>query len=480
MPYTPYNPSLLAPSPVSIRPKPLLQDRLANQNIIHNRYLLEKTIGKGSYGKVKLAIDLQDPQRMCRRALKFIAIDSVKKPAHVTRLRRETVLLRCLNHPHLVKLTDHFQTNDDLVLVLEHVNGQDLFDRITKHPQQRLPEPEARAIFRQLVSALHYCHHHNVVHRDIKPENVMLTEAGVVKLIDFGFANWFDQLESGKHKLETNCGSPLYAAPEIVRGQPYRGPEVDCWSLGVVLVAMLTGSLPFEDDALKVLYEKICRGSYTLPKYVSPQAADLIARMLVVDGQQRATILEIREHPWVKEGFGNAPDPYIPVRRPLSMFDPTVIRSMSVDLNMDIQSVRQELMARPNHGAFACLYRLYQEQMDREGIVKSSQQQFHYTAPAADSCPDWVRVSKIDVNEATVGLLKFDCDYLMRCVNRHIYEQQRQTQPSNEARSSKRKQSSDVVHHPQPSPHSNFIQQAVGHLNSQFKRIKNMINQTDV
>lgn len=269
--------------------------RMANGSIVGDRYRLEKTIGKGSYGKVKLAVDLHTCQQV---AVKFIARSSIRKPAHKTRIRREINLLKALHHPNIVSLYETVETPTDIVLMMEYVPGADLFERLVAKHDQRFSEDEARCIFEQLVSAIEYCHQHRVIHRDLKPENVMVDDDGVVKLIDFGFANMYHP----RGYLETNCGSPLYAAPEIVQGVRYVGPEVDVWSLGVVLFAMLTGKLPFEDEHLKGLYEKICAGSYVIPEYLSAGAQDLIRGALTVNPRHRITIGQAARHPWM-HGF---------------------------------------------------------------------------------------------------------------------------------------------------------------------------------
>ena len=451
--------------------------------------MLERTIGKGSYGKVKLAIDLSDPARHMKRALKFIAVDNIRKPAHVHRLRRETALLRCLHHPHLVKLVDHFQTDTDLVLVFEYIGGQDLFDRITRHPNQRLSESEARQVFRQLVSALDYCHYHHVVHRDIKPENVMIGEGGTVKLIDFGFANLFDRSQ----RLETNCGSPLYASPEIVRGQPYVGPETDCWSLGIVLYAMLTGTLPFEDDALKVLYEKICRGTFSIPSHVSLAAQDLLRQMLVVDGRQRADISKVRYHPWTCEGYPGPPDSFIPIRNatatPMNQLNMKAMGRVAADFAIeDWTRLQFDVLHQPDSSSHS-LYHLYTEQADRE-MYERRRQRYYNTAS------DWVRLQLTDNHnnededdyedgldnvQGAKGLLRFDFVGLMRRVQAAQQSQPvvpKQLQGSID--SSVGSTDPGQPMHPQPIPHASFLQQAVGTLNSQFRRIRNIINGTSV
>ena len=267
--------------------------RMSNGTVVANRYRLEKTIGKGSYGKVKMATDLSTGNVV---AVKFIAKSSIKKPAHSVRIQREINLLTALHHPNIVRLFATLDTPHDIILVMEYVQGADLFEKIVGLTEKRYQESEGRGIFQQIAEAVEYCHHYRVIHRDLKPENVMVeASTGRCILIDFGFANMFHP----HGHLETNCGSPLYAAPEIVQGVQYTGPEVDVWSLGVILYAMLTGSLPFEDEQLKGLYSKICAGDYSIPAYLSPGAKDLIRRMLCVDSNQRLTISQVLNHPWV-------------------------------------------------------------------------------------------------------------------------------------------------------------------------------------
>lgn len=308
--------------------------RMANGTILADRYLLERTIGKGSYGKVKLALDLASPTDR-RVAIKFISRSSIRKPAHSIRIRREINLLTALHHTNIVGLFETVETPQDIVLVMEYVPGLDLFERIVGHPNKKYGEEEGRKIFRQLVAALEYCHRHRVIHRDLKPENVMVGNDGVVKLIDFGFANMYHP----RGYLETNCGSPLYAAPEIVQGIRYIGPEVDVWSLGVILFAILTGTLPFEDDQLKGLYAKICAGHYTLPEYVHVGARDLIKGMLEVDPSRRMSITQVARHPWVHPF--NLP-PHISYARPAVIAHPDehILQSMVTFGFVNIEETR--------------------------------------------------------------------------------------------------------------------------------------------
>lgn len=335
--------------------------RMANGTVIADRYRLEKTIGKGSYGKVKLASDLSTGSRV---AVKFIARSSIKKPAHTTRIRREINLLTALYHPRIVRLYQTVETSHDIILVLEYVEGADLFERIVGHADKRYGEAEGRTIFAQLVEAIEYCHQHRMIHRDLKPENVMVGLDGSVKLIDFGFANLYHP----RGYLETNCGSPLYAAPEIVQGVRYVGPEVDVWSLGVILFAILTGTLPFEDEQLKGLYAKICAGSYTIPTFLSAGAKDLLRKMLCVDPAKRLTIGQVASHPWVHHLT-------LPPRHPLYLRPNTVAHPSEQLLQMmtsfgftNVDETRFTVATDPDDPATS-IYYLLRERQERETLT---------------------------------------------------------------------------------------------------------------
>ncbi len=176
-------------------------------------------------------------------------------------------------------------------MVLEYAGGE-LFDYIVK--KGRMAEPEARRFFQQMLCAVEYCHRYRVVHRDLKPENLLLDDKLNVKIADFGLSN----IMTDGNFLKTSCGSPNYAAPEVINGKLYAGPEVDVWSCGVILYVLLVGRLPFDDDHIPSLFAKIAKGAYILPSWMSPGAANLIKKMLVVNPVQRATIEEIRQDPW--------------------------------------------------------------------------------------------------------------------------------------------------------------------------------------
>lgn len=186
------------------------------------------------------------------------------------------------------------QTPDYIVMVIEFLEGE-LFDYIVK--RGRMPENEARRFFQQIICAVEYCHQFKIVHRDLKPENLLLDHALNVKIADFGLSN---VMRDGDF-LKTSCGSPNYAAPEVISGKLYAGPEIDIWSCGVILYVMLCGRLPFDDDHIPLLFKKINGGIYSLPPFLSGEARLLLSRMLVVDSNRRITISEIRKSEWFKK-----------------------------------------------------------------------------------------------------------------------------------------------------------------------------------
>ncbi|KAH7299003.1 hypothetical protein KP509_25G069200 [Ceratopteris richardii] len=195
-------------------------------------------------------------------------------------------------HIHIIRLYEVIETETDIYFVMEYLNSGELFDHIVE--KGRLSEDEARRFFQQIISGVEYCHRNMVVHRDLKPENLLLDSNFNVKIADFGLSN----VMLDGHFLKTSCGSPNYAAPEVISGKMYAGPEVDVWSCGVILYALLCGSLPFDDGNISNLFKKIKGGIYTLPSHLSAGARDLIPRMLLVDPLKRYTINDIKQHPW--------------------------------------------------------------------------------------------------------------------------------------------------------------------------------------
>lgn len=257
------------------------------------KYQIIKTLGEGSFGKVKLAYHITTGQKV---ALKIINKKVLAKSDMQGRIEREISYLRLLRHPHIIKLYDVIKSKDEIVMVIEYA-GNELFDYIVQ--RDKMNEDEARRFFQQIISAVEYCHRHKIVHRDLKPENLLLDEHLNVKIADFGLSN----IMTDGNFLKTSCGSPNYAAPEVISGKLYAGPEVDVWSSGVILYVMLCRRLPFDDESIPVLFKNISNGVYTLPKFLSPGASNLIKRMLIVNPLNRITIHEIMQDEWFKVGM---------------------------------------------------------------------------------------------------------------------------------------------------------------------------------
>ncbi|KAK0256347.1 hypothetical protein B0A54_10747 [Friedmanniomyces endolithicus] len=252
------------------------------------QYNVIKTLGEGSFGKVKLAIHRVSNQQV---ALKIIARRKLVTRDMAGRIEREIQYLQLLRHPHIIKLFTVITTANEIIMVLEYAGGE-LFDYIVQNG--KMAEDKARKFFQQIVCAVEYCHRHKIVHRDLKPENLLLDENLNVKIADFGLSN----IMTDGSFLKTSCGSPNYAAPEVISGKLYAGPEVDVWSCGVILYVLLVGRLPFDDEYIPALFKKIAQGNYVVPSYLSSGAVRLIKRMLQVNPVNRISVPEIRQDPW--------------------------------------------------------------------------------------------------------------------------------------------------------------------------------------
>ncbi|XP_022707269.1 MAP/microtubule affinity-regulating kinase 3-like isoform X2 [Varroa jacobsoni] len=257
------------------------------------RYRLLKTIGKGNFAKVKLARHLPTNKEV---AIKIIDKTQLNQSS-LQKLFREVRIMKMLSHPNIVKLYQVIETEKTLYLVMEYASGGEVFDYLVAHG--RMKEKEARAKFRQIVSAVQYCHQKRIIHRDLKAENLLLDAEMNIKIADFGFSNEFVPGQ----KLDTFCGSPPYAAPELFQGKKYDGPEVDVWSLGVILYTLVSGSLPFDGANLKELRERVLRGKYRIPFYMSTDCESLLKKFLVLNPQKRATLEAIMREKWMNLGY---------------------------------------------------------------------------------------------------------------------------------------------------------------------------------
>ncbi|KAI8339439.1 kinase-like domain-containing protein [Chlamydoabsidia padenii] len=258
-------------------------------------YYVGKTLGKGASGRVKLGIHKHTGEQV---AIKIISkAHLAANPAIEKAVRREIAIMKLIRHPNVMALVDVIDdpNSSDINLILEHVQGGELFEYLVS--KGRLSDNEARRHFQQIILGLDFCHHHLICHRDLKPENLLLDHKNNIKIADFGMAS----LQPSGSMLETSCGSPHYASPEIVAGMPYNGSASDIWSCGVILYALLTGHLPFDDENIRQLLKKVKAGKYAMPDDISRNAQDLIRRILVVDPSKRLTMDQIMAHPWFCE-----------------------------------------------------------------------------------------------------------------------------------------------------------------------------------
>ncbi|KCV67798.1 CAMK/CAMKL protein kinase [Fonticula alba] len=322
-------------------------------------YVVRASLGKGSFAEVKLGEHELTGEKV---ALKVITKANLNKGRRNVHLQREIRFLKLLCHPHITMLYEVVETNDYYVLIMEHVTGGELLQYIRNAERHRLSEIESRRLFRQIVSAVSYCHRNSLIHRDIKPENVMLDKNGDVKMIDFGFSREFKP----DMQLDSFIGSPHYAAPELLQGIKYSGPEVDLWSLGILLYVMICGRQPFKHPDMKVLYAKITSGRFEYPEHVSPLAKDLIGNLIRVNPKERLTMETLRTHPWLSEGYDGPPPTYMLERGPITKVDEEIFAELltyGVDPVQGRELLQQNDQTVPN--VVTNFYHLLLERRDR-------------------------------------------------------------------------------------------------------------------
>ncbi|EGF82654.1 hypothetical protein BATDEDRAFT_34366 [Batrachochytrium dendrobatidis JAM81] len=317
-----------------------------------SHFLLSKTLGQGSMGKVKIATCTNTgKQYACKIVPKPLRDASAPNPSLIAgptslisavpgaerdstqlvnkleledqRIIREIAITLLLSHPNIVPLYEVAVSHDYYYLFFEHIDGPQMLDFIISHG--RLKEKFARRFMRQIISAVDYCHQNSIVHRDLKIENILIDKNGQIKLIDFGLANLYNP----NSLLSTFCGSLYFAAPELLSARKYVGPEVDMWSMGVILYVLVCGKVPFDDSSLPALHAKIKSGKVEYPSFLSDECIHLLSTLLHLDPSQRATISDLQCHPWILKEKETFPKTLIPVRQPLTApFDDEVIERM--------------------------------------------------------------------------------------------------------------------------------------------------------
>ncbi|XP_061191395.1 5'-AMP-activated protein kinase catalytic subunit alpha-2-like isoform X8 [Saccostrea echinata] len=319
-----------------------------NAGVKIGHYILGDTLGIGTFGKVKIATHQLTNHKV---AVKILNRQKIKSLDVVGKIKREIQNLKLFRHPHIIKLYQVISTPTDIFMVMEYVSGGELFDYIVKHG--KLKEPEARRFFQQIISGVDYCHRHMVVHRDLKPENLLLDSNLNVKIADFGLSN---MMHDGEF-LRTSCGSPNYAAPEVISGKLYAGPEVDIWSCGVILYALLCGTLPFDDEHVPTLFRKIKSGIFAVPDYLNKEVVSLLCMMLQVDPLKRATISQIREHEWFQKDLPSYLFPS-PQDQDASIVEMDVIREICEKFGVTEYEVQRALLSNDPHDQLNIAYHL--------------------------------------------------------------------------------------------------------------------------
>ncbi|CAG9326269.1 CIPK3 [Blepharisma stoltei] len=261
-------------------------------------YELGSVLGEGSYGKVRMGVHIESGEKF---AIKILDKARIKQENLIENLRQEIHIMKHIRHPNIVKLYEVLSSHSKIYLVLELVTGGELFDKIKECGP--LPETQVRNYFQQIISAVAFCECQHIAHRDLKLENVLLDKDGVLKISDFGLSGLFKFDKFNIELMYSTCGTLNYLAPETFGNQGYDGHLSDIWSCGVILYAMLAGTLPFEDDSISRLIEKILSCNYEMPKNISISAQDLLRQILNPDPRTRISISKIKKHPWFLENY---------------------------------------------------------------------------------------------------------------------------------------------------------------------------------
>jgi serine/threonine protein kinase len=327
-------------------------------------YMIKKVLGQGSFGTVKLGVHPKTGEQV---AIKTLNYKAVRSPKELDMIQREKDILKTLDHPNIVKLKEVVEDPDKekCHMLFEYVSGGELFAYIVAHG--RLKEKDARRFVRQMVSGLEYCHNHLIIHRDLKPENLLLDENLNIKITDFGLAN---RITPGA-KFQTFCGSLLYAAPEILRGEAYQGPGVDIWALGIILFCLIAGRQPYDGDNPTRLL-KLFNHPIPFPEHVTPECKDIIKRMLTVSERDRITIAEIKRHPWINNGYTAPIDPMLPAVSFVHTVDPEVLKQLQLLGFEDSPALRRAILQSEPKNPAVTMYHTILRNLRRAGMSQGT------------------------------------------------------------------------------------------------------------
>lgn len=261
------------------------------------KYELGRVLGEGNLAKVRFGRNIETGQTV---AIKILDKERIFRDKLVGQIKREISTMKLVKHPNVVQLYEIMASQSKIYFVLEYVTGGELFNKIVS--QGKLKEDEARKYFQQLVNAVDYCHSRGVCHRDLKPENLLLDGHGNLKITDFGLSALPQQLRKDG-LLHTSCGTPNYAAPEVINHKGYDGAKADLWSCGVILFVLMAGYLPFDDSNLIYLYRKIEKADFRFPPWFSSGARKMIIQILNPNPDQRIIAQQIQQDSWFKKGY---------------------------------------------------------------------------------------------------------------------------------------------------------------------------------
>ncbi|XP_058754982.1 CBL-interacting serine/threonine-protein kinase 21 [Vicia villosa] len=363
---------------------------VSSKNI--GKYRLGRTIGEGTFSKVKLAFNGNNGEKV---AIKVIDKNMVLKNNLKYQVQSEIRTMKLLHHPNIVRIQEVIGTKTKIYIVMEYVSGGQLLDKMSY--VDKLNECEARKIFQQLVDAVDYCHNKGVFHRDLKPENLLLDSQGNLKVSDFGLS----ALSKPNDVLNTRCGSPCYVAPELLMSRGYDGAAADVWSCGVILFELLAGFLPFDDQNLMSLYHKICRAKYVCPPWFIQSQKKLITKILEPHPEKRINISDIIENEWFqidyKPSCAHEIDPIINLDDKSDAFDPiedkttksTITKSSSFINAFQLIAMSQDLD----------LSALFEEQDHKKQITMfGSQHTISETVEKIEAAATDVRLSVMKMN----------------------------------------------------------------------------------
>eukprot|EP01112_Ceratiomyxa_fruticulosa_P010432 TRINITY_DN2762_c0_g1_i1.p1 TRINITY_DN2762_c0_g1~~TRINITY_DN2762_c0_g1_i1.p1 ORF type:complete len:449 (-),score=90.14 TRINITY_DN2762_c0_g1_i1:187-1533(-) len=295
------------------------------------KYEIGKTIGEGTFGKVKFATNTENGDKV---AIKILDKQKIIRQGMNEQIKKEISIMKIIHHKHIVNLRDVLASKTKIYIVSELATGGELFYKLAN--EGRFEEDKARQYFQQLISGVEYCHSQHICHRDLKPENLLLDEEGVLKISDFGLSALHEE-DGGNGLLHTTCGTPNYVAPEVLSDKGYEGPPVDVWSCGVILFVFLAGYLPFEEPTTEMLFRKIQKAQFKFPAWFSPGAKALLNKILIPAPEKRITIAGIKEDEWFKVN-NSTPDGAAP--SDLSAVSSTVDHIFEKSSDVDVEETR--------------------------------------------------------------------------------------------------------------------------------------------